>query len=125
MVRIAAPFDLDNVVAAQLQRALSRLPLLQLRKLLVSGGGGAVTLRGELHTAFEKEVALACARRIAPDRHVIDATCLAAQPVGDGGTSHSKLAWLDRRIRGVEEDLRPKRIAELRSARVAAVQAVV
>src|SRR5436190_11679024 len=98
MVQATHP-TLENAVVAQLTSALSRMPLLQLRRLSVSVVEGAVTLGGELHTPFEKEVALACARHIAPGREVVDATRFAGEPEGAmASRTRPALAWLERRI---------------------------
>jgi hypothetical protein len=101
--------EFNNVLALRLKGALDRMPLLQLRKLSVAVADAAVTLRGELHTAFEKEVALACVRRIAPDRALVDATVMSATPDLAAGTPQQpRLAWLERRISAPRPHHRPE-----------------
>ena len=101
--------DFDNVLALRLKGALDRMPLLQLRRLSVAVADTAVTLRGELHTAFEKEVALACVRRLAPDRALVDATVMSAAPDLAARTRHQPgLAWLERRISAPRPHHRPE-----------------
>lgn len=112
MVRSSATHSsLENAVVAQLKNALSRMPLLQLRRLSVSIIDGTVTLGGELNTPFEKEVALACARHIAQGREVVDATRFAGGLEGvTASRTQPALAWLERRIGAGPRPARVRRL---------------
>jgi hypothetical protein len=62
----------DDELSGRVRRFFSLLNLAPLRRIRVQASGDTVIIEGTVRTFYERQVAIACAQRVAGVRHVID-----------------------------------------------------
>lgn len=74
----AAP-DADHELARRVASSLTHHHVPSLRRLEVSAAGGVVTLRGRVHSFYEKQLSQHCCRHVPGVLRLIDAVEVSAE----------------------------------------------